>query len=425
MNRTTTALLAALEAFIAVAVGLAIPTVALTVVWGVSLGMGVDWIGFWRAAADVWLLGHGVDVLVTLPSTLAAGTGLPGAEQPFFITIALLGFGTLTAVFGVRVGRRAAISGSRMVGILVAVIVFAALTAVVLFSAGDVIARPSRVQGLLLPVLLYAAAAIIGSEWESSRLPAAQQDGTARTIRRLIARWPAGLRSGVAAAARGATVAVSGIIAAASVLVTIALVTNYSTITSLYETLHAGAIGGAAITVLQLALLPNVIVWAASWLIGPGFALGVGTAVSPAGTTIGTLPGLPLFGALPHGAASVGWLGLVVPVLLGAAGGWVAGRRLPDGSSTMARLATGLGAGAMAGIALGVLAWFSGGAVGPGRLAQVGPDPWVTGALAAVEVGVPAALLAVLAGLRGRWADEDPEPQRRTSLPSEAATLSR
>ena len=49
MNRTTTALLAALEALIAVAIGIVIPLVPLTVLWATTFGMAADWLGFWRA----------------------------------------------------------------------------------------------------------------------------------------------------------------------------------------------------------------------------------------------------------------------------------------------------------------------------------------------------------------------------------------
>ncbi|MBW8872769.1 MAG: hypothetical protein JF618_11650, partial [Leifsonia sp.] len=41
---------------------------------------------------------------------------------------------------------------------------------------------------------------------------------------------------------------------------------------------------------------------------------------------------------------------------------------------------------------LGLLAWWSSGALGPGRLHDVGPNPWLVGALAAGEVAVAAAI---------------------------------
>ena len=378
--------------------------------------------GFWRGAVDVWLLGHGVHLMVTLPAGLAAATGLPGAAATFPVTIALLGFTVLTAVFGVRVGRRSALSRSRVLGILVAVVVFAALTAALLFSAGEEIVRPSRVQGLLLPTLIYFVAAVIGSEWESARMPRARRDATARGVGDLLDRWPVAVRSGVAASVRGAILAVCGLLAVAAVVVAVAMVANYATITSLYETLHAGALGGAAITVIELALLPNVIIWTVSWLVGPGFAVGVGSSVGPGATVLGTLPGLPLVGALPHGSPAIGWLGVLVPVVVGAAGGWITARRLPAETTILGRTATGLGVGVLAGLAIGAAAWLSAGAIGPGRLAQVGPDPLLTGAFAALEIGVPAAVFCALAGLRRLWAAD---AVSAASVPSEGASLSR
>jgi hypothetical protein len=62
-------------------------------------------------------------------------------------------------------------------------------------------------------------------------------------------------------------------------------------------------------------------------------------------------------------------------------------------------LYTGAGIGITAGLLLGVLAWASAGAIGPGRLAEVGPNPLVVGALAAVEIGI-AACAGLIAGSR-------------------------
>ena len=86
MNRITTALLAALEALIVVAIGVGIALVPLTILWGTHYGLGVDWLVFWRAAVDVWLLGNGVDLEVQLPVVLATSLGLDGAAAPFSLT---------------------------------------------------------------------------------------------------------------------------------------------------------------------------------------------------------------------------------------------------------------------------------------------------------------------------------------------------
>jgi hypothetical protein len=44
--------------------------------------------------------------------------------------------------------------------------------------------------------------------------------------------------------------------------------------------------------------------------------------------------------------------------------------------------------GAVAGVIAGLLAWWSGGAVGPGRLLNIGPNPWLVALFVALEVAV-------------------------------------
>jgi hypothetical protein len=58
---------------------------------------------------------------------------------------------------------------------------------------------------------------------------------------------------------------------------------------------------------------------------------------------------------------------------------------------------TGLAIGIVGGVLLGLLAWVSGGAAGPGRLADVGPNALLVGLFAALEFGVPATI-GLLAG---------------------------
>ncbi|KQX07871.1 MULTISPECIES: cell division protein PerM [unclassified Leifsonia] len=400
MNRITTALIAALEALVVVAVGIGIPLVPLTILWATTLRMASDWVPFWRGSVDLWLLGHGVDLTVRLPEAVAATTGLPGAAEPFSISIALLGFAVITVLSGVRVGRRAVISGDRMLGVVVAAGTFALLTALLAASAATSVATPAPVQAFVLPTLVYVGAMLAGSEWESQRGPVGRRDATAVWSRAAIMQWPSILRTGIGAALRGALLAVAGIIGAASVVVAVMLVTHYATVTALYESLQAGILGGVAITLLQLALLPNLVIWSAAWLIGPGFLIGTGTSVAPGGTVLGAVPGLPVFGALPQGEPAIGVLGLLVPLALGALAGWLASRRMPAAATRLELAAVGAGIGVLAGLALGILAWWSGGAIGPGRLSSVGPDPWSVGLIAAAEIAVPAVLVLVVTGWR-------------------------
>ena len=434
MSRTTVALLAALEALIAAAIGLGICLVPITILWAAQYQLGADFSVVWRSAADIWLVGHGVNLTVTLDPQTVAQLGLPAAGTPFQVTIALLGFAALTAGLGVRTGWRAAETDQRLVGAASAVAAFAVLSTVVVLSAGSAVAQPSIWQGIILPPFVYALGIAAGFGFASLRgapeLPGdaaeaaagstdgagtgtAGAGGTSAVLSALRSRTttladPGALRMGALAALRGGSAATAVVIGVAALLLALLIFGHYGTIISLYEQLQTGVAGGIALTIGQLAVLPNLVVWTASWLIGPGFAIGTGSSVGPLGTQLGPLPGLPLFGVIPSGSVALGLVGLLVPLLAG----FVAAALLRSRLGTLAvgmhelrtRILVALGIGVVAGIQLGLLAWWSSGALGPGRLHDVGPNPWLVGALAAAEVAVGAAVALLTPARRGATA---------------------
>ncbi|WP_105033269.1 cell division protein PerM [Cryobacterium aureum] len=403
MNRITTALLAALEALLVVAIGIGIAMVPLTVLWAAHFGLSVEWFVFWRAAADIWLLGNGVDLMVRVGPDVAAALGLAGADTPFLISVVPLGFAMLSVLMGVHTGRRAAETPHRWTGVGVAVGTYAILACLVTLSAVSETVAPDQLQGILLPPLIYAAGVLVGAELGRRKTAEAVEglDRVSRGIRLWYQRIPQIIRTVIEGALRGGTAAAAGVLIVSAVAVTVLIAINYATIIGLYEAVQAGVFGGATITLAQLALIPNLVIWAAAWFVGPGVALGVGSSVSPIGTAVGTLPGLPLFGALPQGTPAYGFLGLLVPVLVGFAFAVVTRQFLdrqgvPE-RTTLEHVLTGLGMGVVGGALLGLLAWWAAGAMGPGRLVEVGPNPLLVGALAAAEIGVAAAL-GMLAG---------------------------
>src|SRR5262249_1833349 len=96
---------------------------------------------------------------------------------------------------------------------------------------------------------------------------------------------------------------------------------------------------------------------------------------------------------------------LVVPYLAGAFGGVLLVRAAPSPAAEIAPL-WGFACGAATGVVTGVLAAFSGGPLGSGRLAMVGPSGWQAGLVATLEVGGPAAVAAGIAN----WLRLRPEP---------------
>ena len=204
------------------------------------------------------------------------------------------------------------------------------------------------------------------------------------------------LRAGVV----GATAVVAAILAVASVLLALTIFANFGTITTLYESTQLGVTGGIAVTLGQLAFIPNLVIWVASWLVGPGFALGAGTSVSPVNTVVGPLPAFPILGAVPTADLLFGFVGILVPLLAGFFAAMLVRERLTD-AATPAHANRTLAAGAVAigfisALIFAVLAALSGGAIGPGRLAEVGPNPLWIALFVFIEVTV-AALIGMLA----------------------------
>ncbi|MBX3095045.1 MAG: hypothetical protein KF680_10995 [Cryobacterium sp.] len=404
MNRQLTAIFAALEALLVVGIGVGLTLVPLSLLWAFEYGLQLDWAIFWRIAADAWLIGHGVDVHVALDAESATLFGFAGASSPFTIGIAALGFAVLTATMAMRTGRRIAETPHRTVGLIAAVVAFAALALAITVSAFHEAARPSFAQGLVLPTFVFVVGLAIGAARAHRRIGAARPE-LARRSRSLLAplleRLPGDVRIVIASATRGGLIAVAAVVSVSAASCAALIAVGYAEIISLYESVHAGVLGGIALTLGQLALAPNFVVWAASWFVGPGFAIGTGSSVGPLGTALGPMPVVPILGAVPVDAPAWGFLGILVPVLAGFAAG-VAIRpalqtALGERAGLAAQLVTGVGIGVVGGALLGLLALASGGPAGPGRLVDVGSDPVLVAAFAAIEIGV-AGTLGILAG---------------------------
>ena len=188
-----------------------------------------------------------------------------------------------------------------------------------------------------------------------------------------LAHWvgtsPPRLRSAVRAAGYGLAV----LLGAATLLLMVALGMNADRITEFGKALHPGFSGWLVLALLCLVYLPNAVVYVVSYLLGPGFALGVGTVVSPTAVVLGPLPTFPLLAAVPQNGAAASWLLLVLLVPLGAGvfAGTVLLRRHPDLSPRAAALYGGCTGGLIALTVAGLVTLASGSA-GPGRMADFG-----------------------------------------------------
>ena len=203
-----------------------------------------------------------------------------------------------------------------------------------------------------------------------------------------------------------AVVAVSTLLAGGAVLVGGSLLGHVGRATELGAATAPGAVGGAGLLLLGLSYVPNAVVWGASWLSGPGFALGTGTAVGPFAHELGAVPALSLLAAVPSGAAP-GWVGalaLGVPLAAGGLAAHVLHRR-SDAPTRVRALLDVLATAGWSGAAAAGLAVLAGGSAGGQRLVELGPSATRLGLAVTVEVAVGALAVGVL--LRRRLGPQD------------------
>lgn len=179
-----------------------------------------------------------------------------------------------------------------------------------------------------------------------------------------------------------------------------ALVLDLGTAMNVLSELHTGTGEALLYVLLMLTLLPNAVLFAGSYLLGPGFAVGTGTLVSPTLVALGPVPMFPMLAALPDNGPTPAWTPWLVglPVLVAGIAVFRSQQRHPTLAWDQGAL-RGVVAGALAGVALGVLAALAGGAVGPGRMATVGPVATEVLFHAIVSFGIG----GLLGGLTATW----------------------
>ncbi|WP_310529002.1 DUF6350 family protein, partial [Nocardioides sp.] len=165
-----------------------------------------------------------------------------------------------------------------------------------------------------------------------------------------------------------AFLAVSG----AVLLVSLAL--GVAAVATMMGQLHLGVGEGTVYAIANGGFLPNATLFSGSFLLGPGFAVGAHTLVSPGVVVLGPLPLFAVLASLPDpGAPGVLVSSLVwLPPLVAALATMWWQRRHPATTWLEAAL-RGCGGGIAAGVAFAVLASVAGGAVGPGRMRHIGP----------------------------------------------------
>ena len=170
----------------------------------------------------------------------------------------------------------------------------------------------------------------------------------------------------------------------------------------LYDTLGADPVGISVLSLGQVMALPNVALWAASWMAGPGFGFGAGTSITWSHSNPGLLPLIPGLGALPDpGAMPAGlWLVILVPVAAGMLVGWRAVRTVARLSSWQVKARTAATASVVAALTLTLASALAGGSLGAARLSAVGAPSLLFGLAVLGELLVGASIVVGLSHLR-------------------------
>jgi Family of unknown function (DUF6350) len=363
----------AIAACAAAGTGLAVLTLLALAGFIAAPHAGIGLPGVLRTAALLWLIAHHV------------GFALPGVGRIGMLPLGLVLLpGALLWRAGRWVVRTGGVRRLRHLGYaaLALAVPYAMVAAALALASSSARAAPSLPEAVVCPFLLALTAGGLGGA-------------------RALAPWPqlAGLLPDrLRSLTVGTTGALAVLTAAGSLLAGVSLALHLGEFKAVDATLAPGVVGAALLLLAQLAYVPNAVVWAISFMLGPGFAFGTGTVIAPTGSALGPLPAFPMLTALPpglHPAAPplLSVAVLAVPYLAGALGGLLMTRAAPVLPLETAPL-WGFACGVLAGGVLAILATFAGGPLGSGRLAAVGPSGWQVGVVASLEVGVAAAVTA-------------------------------
>lgn len=366
---------------------------AMSAVWATKGFGDMEFSSVAAMSAHLWLLIHGV------PLDLAAAFGASAGTM----TLVPLGLSILPLLLCYRSGRRlarASYEGEFLIPVLSGSVTYALISSAMYGWASP---HPQPLQALnaaLVPLGIVVAGLMWGGYREARSLSRMVGVDTAEQISQMsqYSRWAG---SYAWAVVRAAVVAFVALVGLGAVLLGIGILAGWSQIVATYQELHAGAVGDTAVTLLQLGFLPNLVIYAIAWSTGAGFSFGAGTSVGLTSSDVGTLPMLPILGAVPESVGTFGLVGLLVPLGAGAIAGWWFLREGEDHldewvalkvpfrplSALISAVVLGMMTGIMTSFGALWLGWISYGSLGIGRFTEVGAEPLTFAAHTALTVG--------------------------------------
>lgn len=189
---------------------------------------------------------------------------------------------------------------------------------------------------------------------------------------------------------RAGRLALWALLAATSLFAAAVLIAKWAEVSAIAGLLNPGGSGDTAILwVAQLLYVPHLLLWMLAWATGSGILLGADAAHSIGASVVAPIPPIPFLGVLPGSAPGYGWIAVPVCVSLIAGVLWARRAEPRPLRKDLVMLAT------MSVVVLAVIATLlslSVSALGPGRLAMMGPYPLHATALLFVETILPVIL---------------------------------
>ena len=132
----------------------------------------------------------------------------------------------------------------------------------------------------------------------------------------------------VRSVAYGAAASFLLLLVASAVLVAVMVMLGLNQAASMMSGLHLAPGDYVMYTLATIAVAPNAVLLGGAYLLGPGFAVGTGTVVSPTVVSLGPMPAFPLLAGLPDAGPTPEWTiaFLAVPVLVAMVGAVLAQR---------------------------------------------------------------------------------------------------
>ncbi len=403
MNRALSFGLAALQALIILSSAVGVVLVPLTLAWLVEGNGSVDWIVTLQVAGYAFLLSIGV------PIQIGAGEIVGIAFDSFAVSFLPLGLTLVMALMIIRIGHRLSAASSLWPAWLGGALTFGAAS----YVLSLVIANPAVTVGewdsLFRPALFFGGllfiSSVSGKRFElvsgANRVEAKERIWVRERVSNFLSKLHWTISTSAIPALRIGTSVIVFLLMISSVLLMFALMLGWVEVLRLYQALSLSFLGGLMLTLGQLAVLPNLIVYGMAWITGAGFSIGAGSFVSPLASQLGPLPALPVFAALPTAGIDRGIVFAIIPVVAAMIATLLARKSTEKmrwefaSSFSAAAVLASFSALVSAALAL-ALAFLASGSLGPGRFAEVGINPVQVALVIFIEVLAPVFLVSLV-----------------------------